>query len=151
MSEIPAGPGAGERVVVGVDGSENSKEALREAARFSQALGAPLEVLMCWQEPAAYAGAYGYLPEVETDTIRSEHQQRLDAVLEEVFGEHLPGHVSPRLVQGRAAEALIEESRSAQLLVVGRRGLGGVLGMVLGSVSNGLVSHAHCSVLVVRH
>jgi len=151
MSEIPAGTAAGERVIVGVDGSENSKEALREAARLSQALGAPLEALMCWQEPTGEGSAYGYIPAVDTDAMRAENQRVLDAVLEDVFGDRRPGNLTARLVQGRATEQLIEESRSAQLLVVGRRGTGGVLGMILGSVSSPLVAHAHCPVLVVHH
>lgn len=151
MSETPADTVAGERIIVGVDGSENSQEALRQAAQLSQALAAPLEVLVCWEEPAMYGAAYGYIPEVDPDAFLAESQRMLETTLEEVFGERRPGNLTTRLLHGRPVEVLIEESKNARILVVGRRGVGGVLSMIMGSVSSALVAHAHCSVLVVRH
>ena len=53
------------------------------------------------------------------------------------------------VVRGRAGTALVQESRTAQLLVVGRRGLGGFPGLLLGSVGSHVVHHAHCPVVVV--
>lgn len=151
MSETQSDPPAAGRVVVGVDGSEHSKEALREGARLAQALGAPLEAAVCWQLPAAYATSYGYIPELDPDAFRADAQHMLTVTLEEVFGRQRPERLSTRLLHGRPAEALVEESRDALLLVVGRRGAGGLLGMVMGSVSSAAVAHAHCPVLVVRH
>jgi nucleotide-binding universal stress UspA family protein len=58
--------------------------------------------------------------------------------------------VTTRLARGRAATALLEESRTAQLVVVGARGLGGFAGMLLGSVSQAVLHHAHCPLAIVR-
>lgn len=147
MSQTPSGPALGERILVGVDGSDNAKEALRVAADLSQALGAPLEAIMCWQDPLQFYE--GYYP-VDSEAVRAGSEKALQATISEVFGEQPPAHLTARLLRGRAAEQLVEASKTARLLVVGRRGLGGVLGAILGSVSSALVSHAHCSVLVVR-
>lgn len=140
-----------DRIIVGVDGSEHSKQALREGARLAQALGAPLEAIACWQDPAMYGASYGYIPELDPEAFRVDGERMLEETLGEVFGEDRPANLSTRLLHGRPAELLVEESRSARMLVIGARGLGGVLGMILGSVSSALVSHAHCPVLVVRH
>lgn len=150
MSDTPIETPTGDRIIVGVDGSDHSKEALREAARLAQALDAPLEVIACWQDPALYATSYGYVPELDPEAFQADARHMLQETLQEVFGETRPARLSTRLLRGRAAELLVEESRNARMLVVGARGVGGVLGMILGSVSSALVSHAHCPVLVVR-
>lgn len=150
MRDIPSDSSDSGRVIVGVDGSDHSKEALREGARLARALDAPLEAIACWQDPAAYGASYGYVPDLDPEAFRAESRRMLGTTLEEVFGRHRPANLSTRLLHGRPAELLVEESRSARLLVVGRRGVGGVLGMIMGSVSSALVSHAHCPVLVVR-
>jgi len=138
-------------VVVGVDGSANSKDALRAAYRLAQALRVRLEVLMCWEDSLFDEGFYGAAVSVDPEAFRITADQRLQAVLAEVFGPHLPEDIAPVLLRGRTADLLIDASRQAQLLVVGRRGVGGVLGLLVGSVTNACVSHAHCPVLVVRH
>ena len=138
MSDIPTG----DRVVVGVDGSAASAEALREGARWAQVLDAPLDAVMCWDSPYLDESYSGITPE----EFRAEHEQRFAAILAEVFGDERPERLTTRLVRGRAAERLLEESEGARMLVVGRRGTG----RVLGSVSSALVSHARCPVLVVH-
>ena len=135
-----------DRILVGVDGSENSKDALRVATELSQALGAPLQAVMCWDSPYLY-DSYST---IDPARFAAEAEELFAATLTDVFGEHLPDNLTPQLIRGKTAEQLIEESKTARLLVVGRRGTGGVLGSILGSVSSALVSHAHCSVLVVR-
>lgn len=135
-----------DRILVGVDGSENSKNALRVAAELSQALGAPLQAVMCWDSPYLYES----YSTIDPAKFAAEAEELFAATLTDVFGEHLPDNLTPQLIRGQATEQLIEESKTARLLVVGRRGLGGVLGAVLGSVSSALVSHAHCAVLVAR-
>jgi nucleotide-binding universal stress UspA family protein len=147
MSQGPSQASTGEPILVGVDGSDNAKEALRVAAELSQVLDAPLEAVMCWQDPLQFYE--GYYP-LDTETVRAGSEKALQATITEVFGEQPPANLTTRLLRGRAAEQLIEASKGARLLVVGRRGTGGVLGAILGSVSSSLVSHAHCSVLVVR-
>ncbi|HSK32306.1 MAG TPA: universal stress protein [Propionicimonas sp.] len=151
MSDTPIMPPSGDRIIVGVDGSEFSKEALREGARLAQALDAPLEAIACWHDPSVYAASYRSISELKPETFRAHSQHMLENTLEEVFGQDRPARLSTRLLHGRPAELLVEESKNARMLVVGRRGVGGVLGMILGSVSSALVSHAHCPVVIVRH
>lgn len=64
------------------------------------------------------------------------------------FGAELPQNVTPRLVRGNPRTALIDGSKEASMLVVGRRGRGRPAGLLLGSVSSACVVHAHCPVLV---
>jgi nucleotide-binding universal stress UspA family protein len=59
--------------------------------------------------------------------------------------------IEVRTVNDHPGRALIDVSSEASLLVVGSRGLGGFRGLLLGSVSNNAVHHAHCPVVVVRH
>lgn len=150
MSDSPSNHSRSAPVIVGVDGSAHSKEALREGARLAQAFDAPLVAIACWQDPAAYGASYGYVPDLDPEAFRARSRRMLEGTLEEVFGRHRPAHLSTRSLHGRPADLLVEESRNARLLVVGRRGVGGVLGMIMGSVSSALVSHARCPVLVVR-
>lgn len=140
-------PSSGGRIVVGVDGSGSSKAALREGVRLAEALGAPLEAVMCWDDPLLYE-SYRV---VDPEEFRRGSEQLFESTLAEVFGDQRPAHLTTRLLRGQAAARLVEESEAARMLVVGRRGTGGVLGMILGSVSSALVSHAKCPVLVVRH
>ncbi|PLC13227.1 universal stress protein UspA [Kocuria flava] len=150
MTEHPESVSDGERIVVGVDGSEHAKDALREAARLAGALDLPLEVVTCWQDVTLAAGAYGYIPSLDPEDVRTGSQKMVEDVLAEVFGEDRPQRLRVRLWHGRPAEALIKASEGARMLVVGSRGHGGVVGMLLGSVSSAVVSHATCPVLVVH-
>ena len=136
----------GDRVIVAVDGSGHSQDALREGDRLARALGAPLEAIMCWDSSYLYES----YADIDPARFAAESDELLATTLAQVFGEDLPEYLTPRLLRGQAAARLIEESKNAQLLVVGPRGRGGVLGMILGSVSSALISHAHCSVLVAR-
>lgn len=74
----------------------------------------------------------------------------LQEALNTAFGDALPENVESRLVQGNPRRVLIDKSRNADLMVLGRRGHGGFGGLLLGSVSSALVAHAHCPVLVVH-
>lgn len=74
----------------------------------------------------------------------------LDDAVAQAFGDETPANVSSTLVRSHPREALIDASRDADMIVVGRRGHGGFGGLLLGSVSSAIVAHAHCPVLVVH-
>lgn len=134
------------RVVVGVDGSEPSKAALRWAARIAAPTGSRLQAVIAWDQPVTYelAVATGnWRPEVEA-------QQTLDQTLEEVFGANRPAGLETVVQQGHARNVLLQASDGAEMLVVGSRGHGGFTGLLLGSVSAACAEHAHCPVLVVH-
>ncbi len=134
-------------VVVGVDGSPASQDALRWAADYARAAGAPLEVVSTWQWPVSMVVA---LPVPQDYDPSAEAQASLQRILDEVLGTD-PGLPVTTKVEGRpAAAVLIEASKNARLLVVGSRGHGAFTGMLLGSVSQHCIQHACCPVLVVR-
>jgi nucleotide-binding universal stress UspA family protein len=141
-------PGDGQaRIVVGVDGSEGSKDALRWAARQAGFTGATLEVVTGWEYPAFY----GWAPAIPDDLDYGEFAARAQAeTLDEVFGTDRPAGLETRVVSGHPALAVVEASEGAELLVVGSRGYGGFADALLGSVSTYCVHHAHCPVTVIR-
>lgn len=131
-------------VVVGVDGSEESRNALRWAVEFGQMSGAPVEAVMAWRIPPSYGWGVSY------DDVDLEKQAReaLESTVRDVLGDNAT--VNRRLEPGHPAPALVSASEHAQLLVIGSRGHGAFAGMLLGSVSQHCVQHAHCPVVVVR-
>lgn len=142
MDEQQKHPGP---VVVGVDGSESSKEALRWAARMAAVEGVEIVAVTTWDYPQAYNSPVdvNWRPDVDAETI-------LDDTLREVFGDQRPEGLEARVVHGPARTVLLEASEGATLLVVGSRGHGGFAGLLLGSVSSACAEHAHCPVLVVH-
>lgn len=135
------------RIVVGVDGSEPSKDALRWAARQARLTGASLEAVMSWEISATTSYPMpvpnGYDPE-------SDAKDALNQTVQSVLGEPDGLELVPAVVQGPAARTLVQEARGADLLVVGSRGHGPLVGMLLGSVSEQCVAHATCPVVVVH-
>ncbi|GAA1361399.1 universal stress protein [Arthrobacter rhombi] len=132
--------------IVGVDGSPSSVEALRQAERIAGPLNARIEATACWDTPPILAEY-----QVQgIDDFEERVRQTVDEALATAFGPEVPGHLSVRLLRGNPRPALIEASRAADLLIVGRRGRGGFGGLLLGSVSSACISRAHCPVLVVR-
>lgn len=134
------------RIVVGVDGSGPSIEALRQAQRLATPLGAKVLANAYWDYPQVYAG---YVM-VGIEGFEERAAQILDEAVRTAFGDETPSNVVTNLVRGHPRDALIEATRDADLVVVGRRGHGGFGGLLLGSVSSALVAHAHCPVLVVH-
>jgi nucleotide-binding universal stress UspA family protein len=134
------------KVVVGVDESACSKLALRWGAYVAATMGAPLEAVAAWQYPQIYGG--GYLPAAFDPCADAE--KWLTATVDEVFGENRPSALSQVVREGRAAPVLLHESENAAMLVVGSRGHGGFVGLLLGSVSAAVAEHAKCPVLVVH-
>ena len=144
MTGSGGGPG---RIVVGVDGSERSNDALRWAARQAELTGATLDVIAASQFPAFYGWTSADL--VGPDFARFAEQALTDTVAE-VFSADSPAWLRSRVVEGHAGQVLVEASAGAELLVVGNRGYGGIYGLLPGSVSTYCVHHAHCPVTVIR-
>ncbi|HSL58065.1 MAG TPA: universal stress protein [Acidimicrobiales bacterium] len=141
------------QIVVGVDGSTNSRAALRWALDEAQRRGATVAAVAAWNFPTyAYTGVAVAPPTAEIE--QAAREGLAEAVREEVTavaGEHPSVEITQVVLEGPPAATLIEASRDAELLVVGSRGLGGFRGLLLGSVSHQVSSHAHCPVVVVPH
>jgi nucleotide-binding universal stress UspA family protein len=136
----------GRRVVVGVDGSASSINALRTAAAVATATGAELDAVTAWEYPASYGWAGGAI-EWRPD---QDATQLLTTAVDEAFGDSKPTGLRCIVREGHPAKILIEASSGAELLVVGSRGHGGFVGLLLGSVSAYCAEHAACPVLVAR-
>ncbi|KRE64995.1 universal stress protein UspA [Arthrobacter sp. Soil736] len=134
------------RIIVGVDGSDSSIEALRQAQHIALGLGSKVEAWSCWEFPVGHE-AYEAMG---TDGFAHTAEEALQAAITKAFGPERPPNVSPRLVHGAPRPSLINASKDASFLVVGRRGHGGFVGLSIGSVSSACVAHAHCPVLVVH-
>lgn len=136
----------GATFVVGVDGSEASVEALRQAQRLAVPLRAKVLATAYWDDPQVYAGYVA----MGIDRFEERVTTILNDAIEQAFGQETPPNVIPRVIRGHARYSLIDASRHADMIVVGRRGHGGISGLLLGSVSSACVAHAHCPVLVVH-
>ena len=136
-----------ERVVVGVDGSEPSKHALRWGLFMARTTGAELEAVMAWMFPALAAS--GGLWPAEWDP-QQDAVDALHRTVVEVLSEQPPVPVRETVAEGGAARVLLEISKDARIMVVGSRGHGGFSGLLLGSVSSACAEHAPGAVLVVH-
>ena len=140
-------------IVVGVDHSEGAKEALRFAYEEARLRETPLRAVHAWR--FRYIGAPGIESSVPVFGAElNEHRAVADAALAATVRETIPdvGEVTiePRVAEGAAAAVLVEESRGAELLVVGSRGHGGFAQLLLGSVSQQSAQHAECPVAIVH-
>ncbi|NGO42672.1 universal stress protein [Streptomyces sp. YC419] len=141
-------------VVMAVDGSEAGEAAVEFAFSEAALRKAPLVALHVWNtwSERAYEGPGDPLNAMvaDVDHLREAEQHLLDETVtawQEVFPQVA---VERRLVRSRIRPALIDASRGSQLVVAGARGRGGFTGLLLGSVSQALLHHAHCPVTVVR-
>lgn len=137
----------GKGIVVGVDGSAASADALRWAMRQAEHTGAEVRAVLAWQLPAV---TYDYPVTWGDMDFEAAARKDLQRVVDDVSAEHPGVAVTAELVRGHPAEVLVGRSREAGLLVVGSRGHGAFAGMLLGSVSVYCTQHAHCPVIVFR-
>lgn len=138
-------------IIVGVDGSEQSLDALRWAAAEAALRSSRLHVVGTFTTPIMSTGYELAVP--DPADLQAAAAITLDAAVDAVRAEGgLDGiEVETRAVEGHAGERLIALSRDAELLVVGARGHGGFMGLLLGSVTTYVVNHAECPIVVVRH
>jgi nucleotide-binding universal stress UspA family protein len=136
-------------IVVGIDGSEASRDALRWAYDEARMRNAALRVVHVWVYP--YLGPRTGVHEPR-ELMEGDAATLLAGELEE-FRAEVPDNEVPietRLLEGSAADGLVAESRDADLVVVGTRGRGGFSSLLLGSVSAEVAHHARCPVVLVR-
>jgi nucleotide-binding universal stress UspA family protein len=135
-------------IVVGVDGSPGSRGALEFAAREAAAHGGKLLLLSAWEVPAAVLSGGGVPADVydnfeaEARKVAGEAGARARELAPAV-------EVETRTVEAHAGNALVDESRAADLIVIGRRGHGGLTDFLLGSISHQVADHARCPVVIV--
>ncbi|WFE98547.1 universal stress protein [Micromonospora sp. WMMD964] len=136
-------------VVVGVDGSPSSLVAAEHAARAALLRSRPLHLVHGFLHPLGYGVPLNPY-DLGVPAPSEEAQKMLERTAAELT-DRWPGlAVEVRQVAGGPGITMIEESRRADLVVVGSRGLGGFAGLLLGSVGTQVAAHAHCPVLVVR-
>ena len=135
-------------VVVGVDGSQSARKALRWAAEYATAFQLPVRAVSAFTRPTR-VGHPNEPPPATEELRRATH----DRLVEMIDKEAPDVEVVPEVVcirEGNAAHALCDAAKRASLLVVGSRGLGGFTGLLVGSVSQQCVQYAPCPVVVVR-
>jgi nucleotide-binding universal stress UspA family protein len=144
---MAAGPGTGEgRIVVGVDGSRPSQQALRWGVHFAAIFGARLDAVIAWEFPSSYGWA-SVPPEWDPG---QDMEKVLDDTVRAAFGDQPPAAMQRQVREGGAARVLLDACEGAIMLVVGSRGHGGFAGLLLGSVSANVAEHASCPVLVIH-
>jgi nucleotide-binding universal stress UspA family protein len=133
-----------QKVIVGVDGSPESTQALAWAEGYAEHTGAELTLITAWHWPTSYGIPLAFDewdPAVDAQRVMDKATANLHLAADRVH---------TRVEAGPAPEVLVRASREADLLVVGTRGHGGFAGAMLGSVSGHCVHHAHCAVVVAR-
>jgi len=142
--------GAVPRIVAGVDGSSHSLNALRWAVHQAELTGGAVDAVAAWEFPIA-AGGMGWAPVSGLDD--TDYGELAAKALNEAVSEVSPPPgvtVRQVVVEGNAAQALLDAAKGADLLVVGNRGHGGFADALIGSVSVRCLHHAKCPVVVVR-
>jgi nucleotide-binding universal stress UspA family protein len=136
------------KIVVGIDGSEGSKKALRWAIAEAQLRGAAIEVIHVWNFSPLVdpIGGIAYVP--MDDLLESAQAVAANTVksVADILGDT---HITTTVKQGSASQALLKAAEDADLLVVGRRGHGGFIGLLIGSTAEQVAHHAPCPVVVV--
>ena len=144
-------------VVVGVDGSPGARAALRWALREARLRRSPVRTVHAWT--FGYIGGYPYwgpgrsigsYTGVDLNDLQRAAEGLLDRALADVEDEAEGIEIERQVTQGPAADVLIQAASPYDLLVVGSRGHGGFTGLMLGSVSQQCIHHAHCPVVVVH-
>lgn len=138
-------------VVIGIDGSAESEDTLGWAIDHASRHGLDVEVLHAYSIPV-YPGVVPYVPPVEITQATADFEERVAHEALAGWSDRYPDvRITTRVAHGRPAQALIEATERASLTVVGSRGRGAFLGMLLGSTSQALLHHAKGSVAVLRH
>ena len=139
-------------IVVGVDGSAGSTEAIRWAAAEAKLRGAKLRAVAAWEFPFTSAGFGDSISMIPIPQLEADAKRMLDDALIAGIADPIAlSSVDRAVICGHATSVLRAESKEATMIVVGARGHGGFVGLLLGSTSDQLVKHASCPVVVVRN
>jgi nucleotide-binding universal stress UspA family protein len=134
------------RILVGLDGSPSSIDALRSAVDLACAFSGTVEAIGAWHLPASLDGYYP----PDDWSPKDDAMASIREAIESVFGKDQPSWLTASVHQGPAARVLVDASADADLLIVGSRGYAGVVGLMLGSVSAACAEKAHCPVLIMH-
>ncbi len=137
-----------DKIVVGVDGSGSSRQALAWAANEAEVGGGEVLVVESWHDPVLGGSGASALHEIEVISDEAKHD--LESILEGVREAHPSVHFSSILTDSRPAAAIVKAADDADLVVVGARGRGGFLGLELGSVSAKVARRSPVPIAVVR-
>jgi len=138
------------RIVVGVDGSDRSLEALRWAARQASLTGAQLHVVTGWFYPE-FPTPFGIVPELPLPPDpMAEARRRLDKAVAAVLGVQPNLDLRVEVVSGSPSAVLLAAAEGADLLVVGSQGMGRFEALLLGSVCERCVRRSTCPVVVIH-
>jgi nucleotide-binding universal stress UspA family protein len=148
VRSAPAVVDGRERIVVGVDGSATSLRALAWATEEARLRGATLVVVHAWR-PVVMPALAPLPPYIDPESLRLAAEELVAAALATVPVAELAHEVETLVVPDSPARAVLEAAADASLIVVGSRGRGGFTGLLLGSVSQHLIHHAECPVVVV--
>lgn len=135
-----------QRIVVGVDGSPSSVEALLWADYLAKQLDADIEAITSWRDPIGWNDD-GW---VDDTGPRQEAVRQQQSALQIAFGPDRPARLIESIVWDSPTAALITASKTATMVLLGSRGHGGLAGVLLGSVSSAVAEKAACPVLVVH-
>jgi nucleotide-binding universal stress UspA family protein len=134
------------RIVVGVDGFESSKAALRWAIRQAKLTGAMVEAVTAWHVPVGT----GWIPTPDMPDYQEDAFTVLAEAITEMCAADPDVQVCPRVLEGRAGQVLVEAADGADLLVVGSEGHRGLAEALLGSVGQYCANNASCPVVIMR-
>jgi nucleotide-binding universal stress UspA family protein len=140
-----------ETVVVGVDGSSPARAALDFAVGEAALRGARLRIVCAWEIPPTIYDWDGVVDQSTVDGFREGAENVVKDALDAAKKSQPTLECEARIAEGHPAEVLLDQSGDATLIVVGNRGRGGFASLLLGSVSQQVVSHASCPVTVVHH
>ncbi len=137
-----------QKILLAFDGSEAARRAADLAGGLARAHHASLRVVVAYDPVPAYLGEPDFQRAL---TGRLQHADEVLAEARQLVGE-IPGGLKDEILEGPAAEAILEvaKTRASDLIVMGTRGMGRLTGLLIGSVSQKVVAHADCPVLLVR-
>ena len=135
-------------ILIGIDGSEHALKATKIAGELARCIGANLWLVACFEPVPTFLGESNLQAAIIAHM--SDADRSLQSALQEI-GE-IPGELSTQLLEGSPADTILSvaEDRDVDLIVMGTRGLGRLIGLLLGSQSQKVVANAQCPVLLVR-